>query len=67
MERDQAIAMLVTYALRTGLIQPCEEIWAVNSLLGVLKLDSYTPPEEAMPEDIDLPAVLDALMDDAHA
>ena len=67
MERDQAIAMLVTYALRKGLIQPCEEIWAINSLLGVLKLDSYTPPETEMPADIDLPAVLDALMDDAHA
>ena len=55
MERDQAIAMLVTYALRKGLIQPCEEIWATNALLGVLKLDSYTPPETEMPADIDLP------------
>ena len=67
MERDTAITMLVTYALRKGLIQPCEEIWATNALLGVLKLDSYTPPETEMPEDIDLPTVLDALMDDAHA
>ena len=66
MERDQAIAMLVTYALRKGLIQPCEEIWATNALLGVLKLDSYTPPETEMPADIDLPAVLNALLDDAH-
>ena len=67
MERDTAITMLVTYALRKGLIQPCEKIWATNALLGVLKLDSYTPPETEMPEDIDLPTVLDALTDDAHA
>ena len=66
MERNEAIFQLVTYALRTGLIQPCEELWAVNALLAQLKLDSYTPPEGEAPADIDLPAVLDALTDDAY-
>ena len=66
MEINQAIHQLVTYALRRELIQPCEEIWAVNALLSALKLDSYTPPEGEAPADIDLPAVLDALTDDAY-
>ena len=66
MERNEAIFQLVTYALRTGLIQPCEELWAVNALLAQLKLDSYTPPVGEAPADIDLPAVLDALTDDAY-
>ena len=67
MERNEAIFQLVTYALRKELIQPCEELWAVNTLLAALKLDSYTPPEGEAPADIDLPAVLDALTDDAYA
>ena len=67
MERNQAIDQLVTYALRKELIQPCERIWAVNALLAQLRLDSYTPPQEEVPADIDLPAVLDALTDDAYA
>ena len=67
MEINHAIHQLVTYALRTGLIQPCEEMWAVNALLAQLRLDSYTRPQEEAPADIDLPAVLDALTDDAYA
>ncbi len=66
MERNEAIFQLVTYALRTGLIEPCEELWAVNALLAQLKLDSYTPPEGEAPAEINLPQVLDALTDDAH-
>lgn len=62
---DCAIYKLVTYALRTGLIDPCEEIWAVNTLLEALGCTSYTKPEGYVGE-IDLPAVLQELMDDAH-
>lgn len=63
---DTAVAKLVRYAENTGLIAPEDHIWAVNTLLEALKLDSY---EEPVLDDapINLPAVLDELMDDAHA
>ena len=64
---DTAIASLVAYAERTGLIEPCERNWAVNTLLEALKLDSYTAPETPVSGEIDLAAVLGELMDDAHA
>ena len=63
---DRAIEQLLTYALSKGLIQPCEEHWAANALLEVLELDSYAPTGEEVGE-VDLPAVLDELMDDAYA
>ena len=34
MERDAAIARLVAYAQRTGLIEESERVWAVNTLLS---------------------------------
>ena len=64
---DKEIAALVAYAERTGLIEPCERAWAVNTLLEGLGLDSYTAPEEPVSGDIDLAKTLEALMDDAHA
>ena len=63
---DNAVAQLVHYAEQTGLIAPEDHVWAVNSLLEALRLDNYAEP--ALPDTpIDLPAVLDALLDDAHA
>ena len=41
---DNAVSKLAAYALQTGLIQPCEKDWAVNAILDVLKIDSYTDP-----------------------
>ena len=35
------IKQLVSYAIRTGLIAECDKNYAVNSLLAILKLDSY--------------------------
>ena len=64
---DREIQALVAYALDTGLIEPCEQVWAVNALLEALGLDSYTEPETPVERPVDLPAVLTALMDDAHA
>ncbi len=64
---DREIQALVAYALDTGLIEPCERLWAVNALLEALGLDSYTEPETPAERPVDLPAVLGALMDDAHA
>ena len=63
---DREIQALVAYALDTGLIEPCEQVWAVNTLLEALGLDSYTEPETPAERPVDLPAVLTALMDDAH-
>ena len=63
---DAAVSKLATYALRTGLIEESEYFWAVNTILDALKLDSYTDPGEAWGE-IDLAAVLEELLDDAHA
>ena len=39
MERDQAIAKLISYALDKELIQPEEKIWAVNALLEAKGLE----------------------------
>ena len=64
---DREIQALVAYALDTGLIEPCEQVWAVNALLEALGLDSYTEPETPAERPVDLTAVLTALMDDAHA
>ena len=41
---DEAVDKLACYAQRTGLVDPCERIWAVNAILEALKLDSYTQP-----------------------
>ena len=63
---DRALADLVRYAREKGLIAPEDQTWAVNSLLEVLKLDSWTDPGPSR-EDIDLAAVLKELLDDAAA
>ena len=63
---DDAISKLITYAERTGLIEPCDRVWAVNSILDVLKLDSYTEPDREWGE-IELAPVLEELLDDAYA
>ena len=65
MERDAAISKLISYALHTGLIQPCETTWAVNTVLDALKLDSFAGPEPR-DEAVELAPVLEALLDDAH-
>ena len=66
MDRNQAIAKLIAYALEKQLIQPEEKNWAVNTLLEMLELDGCALPEIPVGEQIDLPAVLDALLDDAY-
>ena len=63
---DEAISKLITYAIRTGLIEERERLWAVNAILEVLELDSYQDPGQEWGE-ISLPQVLDTLMDDAYA
>ena len=45
MNRNEAITGLAEYALDKELIRPEEKIWAVNSLLDVLEIDTYSLEE----------------------
>ena len=63
---DAAVSKLAVYALRTGLIEESEYLWAVNTILDTLKLDSYTDPGQVWGE-IELAPVLEELLDDAYA
>ncbi len=64
MTRDEAITGLVEYAKSNGLIHDEEKTWAANTLLDVLKLDSF---EYKVPtEEKDLSEILDILIDDAY-
>lgn len=64
MERNQAIAQLISYALEKRLIQPEDQMWTVNTLLEALALDGCALPEELPPAG-ELSAALEALLDDA--
>ncbi len=66
MSTGRAIDSLVEYCIRKGLIQPTERTWAFNTILDILRLDGCEHEEGELGE-IDLAAVLDELMDDAHA
>lgn len=61
---NEAISKLIWYALNYGLIEECEKSWAINSVLDVLKLDSFTESEETW-DSVSLSEVLDELTDDA--
>ncbi len=65
---NEAIAKLADYAEHAGLIAAYERTWAINTILDVLKLDSYTEPEHTWdPAGIELAPVLEELLDGAHA
>ena len=65
---NEAIAKLADYAEHAGLIAAYERTWAINTILDVLKLDSYTEPEHTWdPAGLELAPVLEELLDDAHA
>ena len=42
---EQAIADLLGYALRVGLIEDCDRTWAANRLLEALELDNWEEPD----------------------
>ena len=67
MEREEALAKLVAYGVEKELIQPEDRVWAVNTLLDVLGLSSCALPEVSAPAEGELPEILGALADDAHA
>ena len=50
---ENSIDSLVSYAMNKGLTQPEDHIVVVNKLLEALKLDSYTPSEELLSEDLE--------------
>ena len=66
MNRNEAITGLAEYALDKELIRPEEKIWAVNSLLDVLEIDTYSLEELQENETINLTELLDVLLDDAY-
>lgn len=47
---NDSVSKLIAYALQTGLIQPCEKDWAINTILDALKLDSYADPGQGWNE-----------------
>ena len=63
---NESIAKLAAYALQKGLIAECEYMWCVNTILDVLKLDSWEDPGRCTGE-TDLPETLSVLLDDAFA
>ena len=64
MSRDEAVAGLMAYVREKGLIEEGEEIWALNTALDALKLDSVEPCSP--PKDGQLCDFLGALLDDGH-
>ena len=44
---NESIKALVDYAECTGLIDNADRVWAVNRLLEIMQVDTYTEPEQA--------------------
>ena len=57
----QAIADLLGYALRAGLIEDCDRTWAANRLLQALGMDSWEEPESV--QDRPLEEILKDILD----
>ena len=53
MQIETYIDSLVSYAMNTGLAEPCDHMVLVNRLLDLLGLDAYTPSEEPQSEDLE--------------
>ena len=66
MDRSEAISRLALYAVQEGLVEERESVWAVNTILDVLRLDDYTPVPQGN-QKVELAPVLEALLDDAYA
>ena len=62
---NNCIKELVEYAIGKGLIEPCDEVWAINRLLEVMGLDEYSAPESAADGSRTLEGILKVLIDDA--
>ena len=62
---DSSIFDLVNYALRAGLIEESDRVWAENSLIAALGLNSYTRPA-GEPKERELEEILKELLDYAE-
>ena len=62
---DSSIFDLVNYALRNGLIEESDRVWAENALIAALGLSSYSRPEKA-PEERERGDILKELLDYAE-
>lgn len=73
-DANKLVDQLVDYAMACDLIAPEDRVWALNSVLDVLKLDSHVGGRSVEcfenNDDVRAPghlsSILDALMDDAH-
>lgn len=59
---DYAIRKLICYGLENNLITADDRVYAANSVLRLLKLDEYAPPEEIF-KDVDLAEPLGVITD----
>lgn len=59
---DNYIKNLVDYGVNCGLVEEEDKMYATNSILEALKMDSYEPDENA-PECTDIEAILKNLLD----
>ncbi|MBQ0066466.1 MAG: UDP-glucose--hexose-1-phosphate uridylyltransferase [Firmicutes bacterium] len=66
MSVNKEILKLVKYGREAGLIDALDEIYVRNCILDQLKIDEFEE-EDITGEEINLPNILDALMDDAYA
>ncbi len=58
---DAYIGALADYGIETGLIEPSDRVWAINSLLQAMELNEYIEPDE--PLQLPLEEILQALTD----
>ncbi|MCI8810328.1 MAG: UDP-glucose--hexose-1-phosphate uridylyltransferase [Oscillibacter sp.] len=63
---NEAISKLAAYAIQKDFIEPEDRTWAINTILDVLKIDSYTNPNREWGE-LELAPILEELLDDAYA
>ncbi|MBP1577842.1 MAG: galactose-1-phosphate uridylyltransferase, partial [Oscillospiraceae bacterium] len=59
----KAINDLANYAVKNGLIEECDRVWAINRLMSALKIDEWCEPESA--NDRPLEDILAELLDEA--
>ena len=55
------VAALADYAVKAGLIEPADRVWAINSLLQALGLQEFEEPER--PLELPLEGILSQLVD----
>lgn len=62
---NKLVRGLLEYGLKTGLVDPQDQIYTRNRILEVMQLDAYEEPQAALQE-MSLKDILAGLMDDAY-